>query len=55
MLLTRKSSSSAPGSASSLVSSLARGVSRAIPTMDRRSPSCAAPAWGSAPASPPRS
>ncbi|WP_298831640.1 formate dehydrogenase subunit alpha [uncultured Piscinibacter sp.] len=37
MLLTRKSSSSAQGSASSLVSSLARGVSRAIPTMDRRS------------------
>jgi formate dehydrogenase major subunit len=37
MLLTRKSSSSATGSTSSLVSSLARGVSRAIPTMDRRS------------------
>jgi len=37
MLLTRKSSDagSAPGS-SSLVSSLSRGVSRAIPTMDRR-------------------
>src|SRR5580765_7971060 len=37
MLLTRKSSDAlvAAGS-SSLVSSLARGVSRAIPTMDRR-------------------
>ena len=37
MLLTRKSSTSASGTTSSLVSSLARGVSRAIPTMDRRS------------------
>lgn len=37
MLLTRKSSTSASPAASSLVSSLARGVSRAIPTMDRRS------------------
>src|SRR5688572_6585320 len=39
MLLTRKSpaaSSDARGSSSSLVSSLARGMSRAIPTMDRR-------------------
>ena len=37
MLLTRKSSGAlaAPAS-SSFVSSLARGVSRAIPTMDRR-------------------
>lgn len=35
MLLTRKSSD-APVASSSLVSSLARGVSRAIPTMDRR-------------------
>ena len=37
MLLTRKSSPAAgPASSSSLVSSLARGVRRAIPTMDRR-------------------
>jgi formate dehydrogenase major subunit len=37
MLLTRKSSSSSAGPAgSALVSSLARGVARAIPTMDRR-------------------
>ncbi|HEY0858413.1 MAG TPA: formate dehydrogenase subunit alpha [Albitalea sp.] len=36
MLLTRKSSDAATASPSSLVSSLARGVSRAIPTMDRR-------------------
>src|SRR5258707_12892656 len=37
MLLTRKSSDAGSASASSsLVSSLARGVSRAIPTMDRR-------------------
>lgn len=35
MLLTRKSPASAPAS-SGLVSSLARGVARAIPTMDRR-------------------
>jgi formate dehydrogenase major subunit len=35
MLLTRKTSSAA-SSSSSLVASLARGVSRAIPTMDRR-------------------
>jgi formate dehydrogenase major subunit len=35
MLLTRKSSD-APVASSSLVSSLARGVARAIPTMDRR-------------------
>jgi formate dehydrogenase major subunit len=37
MLLTRKSSSIGGDNASALVSSLARGVSRAIPTMDRRS------------------
>ena len=37
MLLTRKSSQAAPATASSsLVSSLARGVRRAVPTMDRR-------------------
>ena len=36
MLLTRKSSTAAAGADSSLLSSLARGVSRAIPTMDRR-------------------
>ena len=38
MLLTRKTSAAVAGasSATSLVSSLARGVSRAIPTMDRR-------------------
>ena len=36
MLLTRKSSSTGGGSSSALVASLARGVSRAIPTMDRR-------------------
>src|SRR6185436_6826883 len=37
MLLTRKSSDAlAAAGSSSLVSSLARGVSRAIPTMDRR-------------------
>ena len=36
MLLTRKSSSTGGTSSSALVASLARGVSRAIPTMDRR-------------------
>ncbi|HUG25069.1 formate dehydrogenase subunit alpha [Piscinibacter sp.] len=36
MLLTRKSSDAGSAASSSLVSSLARGVSRAIPTMDRR-------------------
>jgi formate dehydrogenase major subunit len=36
MLLTRKSSERGTASSSSLVSSLARGVGRAIPTMDRR-------------------
>src|SRR5437868_8827849 len=36
MLLTRKSSDGASASSSSLVSSLSRGLSRAIPTMDRR-------------------
>ena len=36
MLLTRKSSAAGSTASSSLVSSLARGVSRAIPTMDRR-------------------
>ena len=36
MLLTRKSSGSQQGMPSSLVASLARGVTRAIPTMDRR-------------------
>src|SRR3954467_11378506 len=36
MLLTRKSSEPGAASSSSLVSSLARGVRRAIPTMDRR-------------------
>ena len=36
MLLTRKTSAAAPSAASSLVSSLARGVRRAVPTMDRR-------------------
>jgi formate dehydrogenase major subunit len=38
MLLTRKSSSATPAArgTSSLVASLARGVSRAVPTMDRR-------------------
>ncbi len=36
MLLTRKSSHATSVAPSSLVSSLARGVSRAIPTMDRR-------------------
>jgi formate dehydrogenase major subunit len=36
MLLTRKSSHATSLAPSSLVSSLARGVSRAIPTMDRR-------------------
>jgi formate dehydrogenase major subunit len=36
MLLTRKSSHATSFAPSSLVSSLARGVSRAIPTMDRR-------------------
>ena len=35
MLLTRKSPAAGPA-ASSLVSSLARGMRRAIPTMDRR-------------------
>ncbi|MCE9660935.1 MAG: formate dehydrogenase subunit alpha [Burkholderiales bacterium] len=37
MLLTRKSSGRGSAPASSLVSSLERGVGRAIPTMDRRS------------------
>eukprot|EP00611_Tribonema_gayanum_P000451 TRINITY_DN10315_c0_g1_i4.p2 TRINITY_DN10315_c0_g1~~TRINITY_DN10315_c0_g1_i4.p2 ORF type:complete len:134 (+),score=33.26 TRINITY_DN10315_c0_g1_i4:327-728(+) len=38
MLLTRKSPDAGSGSpASSLVSSLSRGLARAIPTMDRRS------------------
>jgi len=36
MLLTRKTSTAAGASSSSLVASLARGVSRAVPTMDRR-------------------
>jgi formate dehydrogenase major subunit len=36
MLLTRKSSGGLEASPSSLVASLSRGVSRAIPTMDRR-------------------
>ncbi len=36
MLLTRKSSAAGPAGSSSLVSSLARGVRGAIPTMDRR-------------------
>ncbi|MEO7056612.1 MAG: molybdopterin-dependent oxidoreductase, partial [Caldimonas sp.] len=36
MLLTRKSSPAAPAAPSSLVASLARGVRRAVPTMDRR-------------------
>ena len=36
MLLTRKSSTAAPAVSSSLVASLARGVRRAVPTMDRR-------------------
>ncbi len=36
MLLTRKSSSTGGEASSALVASLARGVSRAIPTMDRR-------------------
>ncbi len=36
MLLTRKSTHAASLASSSLVTSLARGVSRAIPTMDRR-------------------
>jgi formate dehydrogenase major subunit len=36
MLLTRKSVSTGGASSSALVSSLARGVGRAIPTMDRR-------------------
>ena len=37
MLLTRKTTDAPVGpSSSSLVASLARGVSRAIPTMDRR-------------------
>ena len=36
MLLTRKSTAATTASSSSLVNSLARGVSRAIPTMDRR-------------------
>ena len=36
MLLTRKSSSSHGPATGGLVNSLARGVSRAIPTMDRR-------------------
>ncbi|HWK82361.1 MAG TPA: molybdopterin-dependent oxidoreductase, partial [Caldimonas sp.] len=36
MLLTRKSAEAGSPSSSSLVSSLARGVRRAIPTMDRR-------------------
>ena len=36
MLLTRKTSAAARSAPSSLVSSLARGVRRAVPTMDRR-------------------
>ena len=36
MLLTRKSSSTTGATSSALVATLARGVSRAIPTMDRR-------------------
>ena len=36
MLLTRKSASTAGASSSALVSSLSRGLGRAIPTMDRR-------------------
>ena len=36
MLLTRKSSANTQSSTSGLVNSLARGMSRAIPTMDRR-------------------
>ncbi len=36
MLLTRKSAGAGDAASSSLVASLARGVSRAIPTMDRR-------------------
>lgn len=36
MLLTRKHTAAHPAPASGLVASLARGVSRAIPTMDRR-------------------
>ena len=36
MLLTRKSSERGAASTSSLVSSLARGIGRAVPTMDRR-------------------
>jgi len=36
MLLTRKPSAAAPAVSSSLVASLARGVRRAVPTMDRR-------------------
>ena len=36
MLLTRRSSERGAASPSSLVASLARGVQRAIPTMDRR-------------------
>ena len=36
MLLTKRSTGSGGGSPSALVGSLARGVSRAIPTMDRR-------------------
>ena len=36
MLLTKRSTGGGGGSPSALVGSLARGVSRAIPTMDRR-------------------
>ena len=36
MLLTKRSTGSGGGSPSALVGSLARGVTRAIPTMDRR-------------------
>ncbi|MBK7060879.1 MAG: formate dehydrogenase subunit alpha [Rubrivivax sp.] len=36
MLLTRRSSETSPASSSSLVTSLARGLGRAVPTMDRR-------------------
>jgi formate dehydrogenase major subunit len=36
MLLTRKTASSSPDGHSALVASLARGVGRAVPTMDRR-------------------
>jgi formate dehydrogenase major subunit len=53
MLLTKRSTGSGGGSPSALVGSLARGVTRAIPTMDRRKLSCADPAWAWARASRP--